>query len=120
MRSTSVIAAGDTHAWPVGWMKYRQAWTRLSVILARLTRFSCSRYESKRASMFSTMGFQLCVTGSETVDVYVSQQLPLLVVHKVAEAGRVDDGEAEADAVLLDVCVGAQPRARKRPVSKRG
>ena len=40
-------------------MKYKHAWIRLSAILLLFTRFSCSRYESKRDSIFSTMGLQL-------------------------------------------------------------
>lgn len=44
--------------WPVGWMKYTQACTRLSTMLTLLTLFSASRYASNRRSTSSTIGRQ--------------------------------------------------------------
>lgn len=75
-------------------MKYRQAWTRLSAIFCRFTRFSCSRYESKRDSMFSTIGFQL----RDTIKMGASREglmtAPILVVDEVSETRCVYDSQA--------------------------
>ena len=57
--------------------------------------------------MFSTMGFQLSWIRVELREQCADRReanSPLIVVHKVAKAGRVNDSEAQTYTVLLDIC----------------
>ena len=113
-----------------------QAWILLSTSLTRLTRFSCSRYASYRASMLSTIGFHLQgdVNGQLSVksDTACTRRLTqkpktdgrysrVVVVDKVSEPGCVDNVETEADSVLLNVWRGgARPDQSGGARARRG
>lgn len=90
------------------------AWIRPSCIFDRLTRFSCSRKASKRASTLSTIGFHLRAEGEESADACLEGEVGrkrscagrdarLVIVDKVAKARRVNDRQPEPDAILLNV-----------------
>lgn len=86
---------------------------RLSTIRLRLTRFSCSRYASKRDSMSSRIGLQLMFTYlllfrhlvcfATDFFILVSSS-PVFIVYKIAKSRRIDDSQSQFDAIFLQIC----------------